>query len=134
MAIVGDILELAYSNSEVGNGFLKCMAKGSHEKNLGGTYIEENKDSITTDGTAVHKMSVSQWQIKAEIFDDYDRSKSRWALEILKLLQNSSVETQFTVKYADQHTKKGIGRPQGDFSSDADGKISLVIGGGGRLK
>lgn len=131
---VGDIREISYEDEKNGIGFFSVMTKSSHNTKIGGLYVEESEDSITTDGIPVYKMANSQWSFKIDVLNNFDLSKNKYVNIILKDQQVADKETKYTITYADGSIAYGYGRPQGNMESDNEGKISVVFGGGSKLK
>jgi hypothetical protein len=127
-SIAGDLLEVAFSNDNVGSGTLQIKSNETVSFDPGGL---RNEVSTTGSGDMIRKMNTAPW--KAEFMVAWDNN-DREDMEKLLSLSEDLGATTWTLSHISGVDYVGAGVIVGDINGDMnEGTIPITISGGGKM-
>lgn len=132
MAVVinGDIVEIAWSNPDLGSGFFFPIANTDSTLNLGGF---RGNDQAVLDGAGrlMNQKNRMPWSASMETANDPLNTKE---LEAASALAASTAETVYTITHVSGVRYKGAGTILGNLEGNFNkGSFQLTLTGGGVL-
>jgi len=127
-AIGGDILEVSYSNDDVGSGTLYIKSGETSNFDLGGF---RNEVSVDGAGQGITKKNRAPWSFEVSVSWDMN---TRQDLEKLNDVAAALSDTTWDITHINGAIYSGVGTVDGDLAGDGnEGTISLTVKGGGKL-
>lgn len=127
--IAGDVRELAYDHSELGNRIFEC--KSGEDANImrGGYKNNDDDGNIGANGTRISQMNAFPWSLEVTIIakpGDFD---------YLQAASQNPLEGTITATFMDGSVRVGSGQPVGDVQENKQaGTIGFKIAGSGTFE
>lgn len=127
----GDIIEITYSNAEVGNGVIRPKSAVDSTYDLGGIRSGDDANMTDTAGNRIYQMNMVSPMFQVDItWDMINRND----LEVLNDLASSAQETTWTFANINGTIYKLTGKPSGDLTGNGNtSNITLKVMGSGKM-
>tara|TARA_R110000803_G_scaffold37401_2_gene80604 strand:- start:274 stop:675 length:402 start_codon:yes stop_codon:yes gene_type:complete len=127
-ATSGDILEISYSNDDVGSGTLYVKSGETSTFDLGGF---RNEVAVDGAGQGIVKKNRKPWMFEVAVSWDMN---TREDMEKLDQVAEALSDTTWDITHINGAIYSGVGTVDGDLQGDGgEGTISLSVKGGGKL-
>lgn len=131
--VAGDVLEVTYSNANVGDGTFYVKAGEDVEIDEGGFRNDDDQSAISGDGQMIRKMNQQRWMVSGvSIVWDMLNSNEK---NILVQLAEDLTDTDFSFRHISGTIWSGLGTIVGDIKgSTQDALVPTSFSGGNKLE
>jgi len=124
----GDILEVRYSNPDLGDGVFYPKANEGNTLDLGGYRTGDDANMISGDGQPIYQTNLQRGFFEMVVANDMNERNDAF---VASQLAASSKETNWTISHINGTVWGVTGKPVGDIQPDTNAAtFTLKVSGG----